>query len=36
MLGYAPRYSSLQAVREAVAWLIDNDKIDTGGRRISA
>jgi nucleoside-diphosphate-sugar epimerase len=36
MLGYAPRYSSLQAVREVVAWLIDNDKIDTGGRRISA
>ncbi len=36
MLGYAPRYSSLQAVREAVAWLADHGTIDTGGRRIAA
>ncbi len=28
LLGYRPRYSSLQAVHEAVRWLIDNGKID--------
>ncbi len=28
LLGYAPRYSSLQGVREAVAWLIANGKVD--------
>ena len=27
-LGYAPRYSSLQGAREAVAWLIAHGKID--------
>ena len=26
-LGYWPRYSSLQAVQEAVAWLVDNGKV---------
>jgi nucleoside-diphosphate-sugar epimerase len=28
MIGYQPRYSSLQAVQESVQWLIDNGKID--------
>ncbi|MBB3610805.1 NAD(P)-dependent oxidoreductase [Rhizobium sp. BK602] len=27
LLGYAPRYSSLQAVQEAVAWLMENGRI---------
>lgn len=27
LLGYEPRYSSLEAVQEAVQWLIDNGKI---------
>ncbi|HEV2778614.1 MAG TPA: NAD(P)-dependent oxidoreductase [Actinophytocola sp.] len=35
LLGYAPRYSSLQALRESVAWLITHGKIDTGGRSLT-
>ena len=31
LLGYAPRYSSPQAVRESLAWLIARDQVDTGG-----
>lgn len=31
LLGYAPRYTSLQAVREALAWLVDAGRVDTGG-----
>ncbi|MCX5481345.1 NAD-dependent epimerase/dehydratase family protein [Kaistia geumhonensis] len=27
MLGYAPRYSSLEAVQESVAWLIENGEV---------
>jgi nucleoside-diphosphate-sugar epimerase len=27
LLGYAPRYSSLQAVQEAVAWLRDDGQL---------
>ena len=27
LLGYRPRYSSLQAVQEAVRWLIDSGKL---------
>jgi nucleoside-diphosphate-sugar epimerase len=27
LLGYQPRYSSLAAVYEAVAWLVDNGKV---------
>jgi nucleoside-diphosphate-sugar epimerase len=34
LLGYAPRYSSLQAVRESVAWLVERGRIDTGGRAL--
>jgi nucleoside-diphosphate-sugar epimerase len=31
MLGYAPRYSSLDALHEAVAWLAEHGQIETGG-----
>jgi nucleoside-diphosphate-sugar epimerase len=32
VLGYAPRYSSLQALHEAVRWLAANGAIDVGGQ----
>jgi nucleoside-diphosphate-sugar epimerase len=32
LLGYAPRYSSLDALHEAVAWLAEHDQFETGGR----
>ncbi len=32
LLGYSPRYSSLQAVAEALGWLVANGRLDTGGR----
>ncbi|HEV8562198.1 MAG TPA: NAD-dependent epimerase/dehydratase family protein [Actinophytocola sp.] len=35
LLGYAPRYSSLQAIRESLAWLIDRGEVDTGGRTLT-
>jgi nucleoside-diphosphate-sugar epimerase len=35
LLGYAPRYSSLQAVRESLAWLIERGRVDTGGRALT-
>jgi nucleoside-diphosphate-sugar epimerase len=35
LLGYAPRYSSLQAVRESLAWLIARGQVDTGGRSLA-
>jgi hypothetical protein len=28
LLGFHPRYSALQATLEAVAWLVDNGKLD--------
>jgi len=28
LLGYSPRYSSLEAVRESLAWLIDRGQVD--------
>jgi nucleoside-diphosphate-sugar epimerase len=34
LLGYAPRYSSLQAVRESLAWLVARGQVDTGGRTL--
>jgi nucleoside-diphosphate-sugar epimerase len=34
LLGYTPRYTSLQGVREAVAWLIEQGRIETGGRQL--
>ncbi|WP_405591190.1 NAD-dependent epimerase/dehydratase family protein [Streptomyces sp. NBC_01190] len=35
LLGYAPRYSSLQAVREALAWLVAEGRVDTGGQPLN-
>jgi nucleoside-diphosphate-sugar epimerase len=35
LLGYAPRYTSLQAVRESLAWLITRGMVDTGGRPLA-
>jgi nucleoside-diphosphate-sugar epimerase len=32
VLGYAPRYSSLQALHEAVRWLAANGAVDVGGQ----
>lgn len=32
LLGYRPRYSSLQAVRESVGWLIENGVVDASLR----
>lgn len=34
LLGYRPRYTSLQAVAESVAWLADHGELDLGGRRL--
>jgi len=31
LLGYAPRYSSLEAVREAVKWLVENGRVRAPG-----
>ena len=36
VLGYAPRYSSLDAMREAVRWLAEHEKLDLGDARLSA
>lgn len=32
VLGYAPRYSSLEALRESVRWLVEHDQADVGGQ----
>lgn len=32
LLGYRPRYTSFEAVQEAVAWLVGDGQIETGGR----
>ena len=32
VLGYAPRYSTLQALQEALAWLVANGQADIGGQ----
>jgi nucleoside-diphosphate-sugar epimerase len=36
VLGYAPRYTSLDALREALAWLVANGQADVGGQDILA
>ncbi len=36
VLGYAPRYSSLDALHEALAWLVANGQADVGGQRFPA
>jgi nucleoside-diphosphate-sugar epimerase len=33
VLGYTPRYSSLDALHEALTWLVANDQVDVGGQR---
>ena len=30
MLGYAPRYTSLDVLHEALAWLVANGQADVG------
>lgn len=35
-LGYAPRYSSLSALHEALAWLVANGQADVGGQELMA
>jgi hypothetical protein len=35
-LGYAPRYSTLEALHEALAWLVANGQVDVGGQRFPA
>ena len=32
VLGYAPRYSSLDALHEALSWLVANGQADVGGQ----
>jgi nucleoside-diphosphate-sugar epimerase len=32
VLGYAPRYSSLDALYESLRWLVDHDQVDVGGQ----
>ena len=36
VLHYAPRYSALQALREALAWLAANGQADVGGQPFPA
>jgi len=36
ILGYAPRYTSLGALREALAWLVANGEADIGGQPFPA
>jgi nucleoside-diphosphate-sugar epimerase len=33
VLGYVPRYSSLDALHEALTWLVAHDQADVGGQR---
>ena len=33
ILGYAPRYTSLEALRESVRWLAEHGRADVGGQR---
>jgi nucleoside-diphosphate-sugar epimerase len=32
VLGYAPRYSSLEALRESLRWLVEHGRADVGGQ----
>jgi nucleoside-diphosphate-sugar epimerase len=36
LLDYQPRWSSLEAVKESLAWLIAAGRLDTGGRSLTA
>jgi nucleoside-diphosphate-sugar epimerase len=33
VLGYTPRYSTLQALHEALTWLVANGQVDVGGQQ---
>jgi nucleoside-diphosphate-sugar epimerase len=35
VLGYAPRYSSLDALRQALVWLVANGQADIGGQQLT-
>lgn len=35
VLGYAPRYSSLDALHEALAWLVARGQVDVGGQQFA-
>jgi nucleoside-diphosphate-sugar epimerase len=35
-LGYAPRYTTLQALHEALAWLVANGQVDVGAQHFPA
>jgi nucleoside-diphosphate-sugar epimerase len=35
-LGYAPRFTSPQAIADGLQWLVDEGRIDTGGRSLRA
>jgi nucleoside-diphosphate-sugar epimerase len=32
VLGYTPRYSSLEALQESLRWLVEHDQVDVGGQ----
>src|SRR3954463_9454730 len=32
VLGYAPRYTSLDALRESLSWLVEHNQVDVGGQ----
>jgi nucleoside-diphosphate-sugar epimerase len=32
VLGYAPRYTSLEALRESLRWLVEHNEVDVGGQ----
>jgi nucleoside-diphosphate-sugar epimerase len=34
VLGYAPRYSSLEALQESVRWLVEAGRVDVGGQTL--
>jgi nucleoside-diphosphate-sugar epimerase len=36
VLGYAPRYTSLDALHEALSWLVANGQADIGGQPVPA
>ncbi|HXC81130.1 MAG TPA: NAD-dependent epimerase/dehydratase family protein [Trebonia sp.] len=36
VLGYAPRYSTLEALNEALAWLVADGQVDVGGQPFPA
>ena len=34
VLGYAPRYTSLQALHESLRWLVEHEQVDVGGQTL--